>query len=141
MRRPFHRGDPFGASYYSFILEWRHSMKVQGRCHCGAITYEAEVEPGTVNVCHCLDCQMLTGSAFRANIAAPAERFRILTGKPREYVKIADSGARRVHAYSLRLGALSEKEALGRPARQIWTKRRLSWIPRVEGVADIEGQP
>lgn len=25
-------------------------MNVQGRCHCGAITYEAEVQPGTVNV-------------------------------------------------------------------------------------------
>ena len=135
-------------------------MKVQGRCHCGAITYEAEVQPGTVNVCHCLDCQMLTGSAFRANISAPAERFRIITGKPRQYVKTADSGARRVHAfcencgapvyscapdnpksYSLRLGALSEKEALGRPHRQIWAKRRLSWVPRLEGVPEIDGQP
>ena len=135
-------------------------MKVQGRCHCGEITYEAEVEPGGVNVCHCRDCQMLTGSAFRANIAAPAERFRILTGKPREYVKVADSGARRVHAfcgscgspvyscapqdpktYSLRLGALSERDALGRPAREIWTKRRLSWMPKLARAADIEGQP
>src|SRR5262245_9218490 len=135
-------------------------MKVQGRCHCGAITYEAEVTPGAVNLCHCLDCQMLTGSAFRANIAAPADRFRILTGKPSEYIKTADSGARRIHAfcgtcgspvyscapdnpqtYSLRLGALSEKEALGRPARQIWTKRRLSWIGPMEGVAEFDGQP
>src|SRR5438067_8553837 len=110
-------------------------MKVQGRCHCGEITYEAEVEPGSVNVCHCRDCQMLTGSAFRANIAAPAERFCILTGKPREYVKVTDSGARRVHAfcgscgspvyscapqdpktYSLRLGALSE-QGCARPPR------------------------
>jgi len=134
-------------------------MKVQGRCHCGEITYEADVEPGTVNVCHCRDCQMLTGSAFRANIAAPAERFRVLTGKPREYIKVADSGARRVHAfcancgspvyscaphirktYSLRLGALSERDALGRPAREIWTKRRLSWMPKLAGAADIEGQ-
>ena len=135
-------------------------MKVEGRCHCGAITYEADVEPGTVNVCHCLDCQMLTGSAFRANIVAPADRFRMLTGKPREYVKVADSGARRVHAfcencgspvysravdnprtYSLRLGALNEREALGRPARQMWTKRRLSWLPEMKGVPDFEGQP
>ena len=135
-------------------------MKVQGRCHCGAITYEAEVERGTVNVCHCLDCQMLTGSVFRANIQAPADRFRILTGKPRQYTKVADSGARRVHAfcetcgtpiyacapsnpqsYSLRLGALSHKEELGRPVRQIWTKRRLSWIPKLAGVPEIEGQP
>jgi hypothetical protein len=135
-------------------------VKVQGRCHCGAITYEAEVEPGTVNICHCLDCQMLTGTAFRASILAPADKFRILTGKPRQYVKVADSGARRVHAfceicgspvyacavanphtYSLRLGALSQGDALGRPARQIWTKRRLSWIPKLEGVPEIDGQP
>src|SRR5437762_6972268 len=135
----------------------RCAVKVQGRCHCGAITYEAEVEPGKVNICHCLDCQMLTGSAFRANILAPADRFRILTGEPRRYTKVADSGAKRVHAfcgtcgspiyacapenprtYSLRLGALREKEALGRPARQIWTKRRLSWIPKLQGVPEIE---
>jgi hypothetical protein len=68
-------------------------MKVRGRCHCGEITYEAEVKPGTVNVCHCRDCQMLSGTAFRAGIPAPAESFRVLTGKPREYVKVADSGA------------------------------------------------
>src|SRR4051812_27817888 len=103
------------------------AMQVHGRCHCGAITYEADVEAGTVSICHCRDCQTLTGTAFRANIQAPADRFRILTGKPREYVKTADSGAKRVHAfcptcgspvyacapenpktYSLRLGALSE---------------------------------
>jgi hypothetical protein len=135
-------------------------MKVQGRCHCGEITYEADVDPGSVNVCHCRDCQMLTGSAFRANIAAPAKGFRILTGKPREYVKVADSGARRIHAfcatcgapvyscatenpqsYSLRLGALSERDALGPPAREIWTKRRLAWMPKLQGAAEVEGQP
>src|ERR1043165_7661687 len=135
-------------------------MKVRGRCHCGEITYEAEVKPGTVNVCHCRDCQMLSGTAFRAGIAAPAEGFRILTGKPREYVKVADGGARRTHAfcancgspvyscaeknpksYTLRLGALSEPNALGRPMQQSGTRRRWSWMPKLDGVTDIEGQP
>jgi hypothetical protein len=27
-------------------------MKIHGRCRCAANTYEAEVEAGTVNVCH-----------------------------------------------------------------------------------------
>jgi hypothetical protein len=103
---------------------------------------------------------MLTGSVLRANVLARADSFRILTGRPRQYIKVADSGARRVHAfcetcgspiyacapdnpqtYSLRLGALNEKEVLGRPARQIWTKRRLSWIPKLPGVTEIDGQP
>lgn len=135
-------------------------MKVRGRCHCGEITYEAEVQPGSVNVCHCRDCQMLSGTAFRAGIPAPAERFRILTGRPREYVKVADSGARRLHAfcgtcgspvyssaehnptsYTLRLGALSERDALGPPKSEIWTQRRLAWLPQVNGAAQSEGQP
>jgi hypothetical protein len=134
-------------------------MRVHGRCHCGEITYEAEVEPGTGTVCHCLDCQRLTGSVFRANIRAPAASFR-MNGAPRSYVKVADSGARRVHAfcgncggpvyacdehnpqwYSLRVGALDERDALGKPARQIWTKRRLPWVPRIDGVPEVEGQP
>jgi hypothetical protein len=74
-------------------------MKVQGQCHCGAITYEGEVEPDTIVICHCSDCQRLSGSAFRANILASADGFRILTGTPRQYVKTADSGAQRVHAF------------------------------------------
>ena len=45
-------------------------MKVDGQCHCGAITYEAQVEPNTIQVCHCADCQRLSGTAFRANVAA-----------------------------------------------------------------------
>ena len=32
-------------------------MNVTGGCHCGQITYEAEVDPTTVRVCHCSDCQ------------------------------------------------------------------------------------
>jgi hypothetical protein len=135
-------------------------MRVEGQCHCGAITYEAEVEPDTIGICHCRDCQRLTGSAFRANILAPADSFRILKGRPRQYVKTADSGAKRIHAfcevcsspvyacaieaprtYSLRLGALNQPEALGRPAQQIWTKRRLPWIPAIASVPEVEGQP
>src|SRR2546428_5671038 len=40
--------------------ETEAGYEVQGRCHCGAITYEAEVEPGTVNVCRCLGQPLLT---------------------------------------------------------------------------------
>jgi len=135
-------------------------MKVDGQCHCGAITYEGVVEPDTIGICHCLDCQRLSGAPFRANILASAAGFRILTGTPRTYVKTGGSGAQRIHAfcehcgspvyscaltdpqhYSLRVGALNQREQLGSPARQIWSKRRLPWIPAFTGVADIEGQP
>jgi hypothetical protein len=40
-------------------------MKIDCRCHCGFITYEAEVDPGEVYLCHCTDCQSISGGAFR----------------------------------------------------------------------------
>ena len=135
-------------------------MKVDGACHCGAIAYEAEVKEGTVSICHCLYCQRLTGSAFRANIQAPADGFRLVRGSPRRYIKTAESGAQRLHAfcgdcgapifacdperpesYSLRVGALRQRDSLGQPARQIWTKRRLPWVLDLDKVPATEGQP
>jgi hypothetical protein len=50
-------------------------MKIDGRCHCGDITFEAEVDPDAPHICRCTDCQTLSGSAFRMNILASAEHF------------------------------------------------------------------
>ena len=40
-------------------------MQIDGQCHCGSITFEAEVDPEEVSGCHCTDCQTLTGSPMR----------------------------------------------------------------------------
>ena len=73
-------------------------MKVNGRCHCGSISYEAEVDPAKVTICHCTDCQTLSGSAYRASVPAPAATFK-LRGSPKTYIKTAESGTKRVHAF------------------------------------------
>jgi hypothetical protein len=133
-------------------------VKVDGRCHCGNIRYQAEVDPGKVTVCHCTDCQMLTGSAFRANVQAPRESFVLSGGSPRIYIKTAESGNRRAHAfcpecgtpvysaaisdppyYSLRVGCLEQRAQLG-PARQIWCKSALGWAMNLQGVEQIMQQ-
>ena len=134
-------------------------MKVHGACHCGQITYEADVDPGRVGLCNCTDCQMLTGSAFRVSVQAPKGGFRLLTGQPRAYVKTADSGARRRHsfcpncgtpvcasedsddppAYSLRVGCLAERAQLP-PRRRIWCQSALAWAANVGAVPGIDRQ-
>jgi hypothetical protein len=43
-------------------------MKIDGACHCGYITYEPEVDSNKTVICHCTDCQTLSGSAFRTQI-------------------------------------------------------------------------
>ena|SRR5882672_8149191 len=127
-------------------------MDVTGRCHCGAITYKAVVDPATVGICHCTDCQTLTGSAYRVSVPAPAATFKLLSGQPKVYIKTAESGNKRAHSfcpdcgapvyasaisntpsYSLRVGALDQRASLP-PRRQIWCKSAVAWSANIEDI-------
>lgn len=50
-------------------------MHIEGACHCGRISFTAEVDPSRVTVCHCTDCQVLSGAPFRAVVPAPIDSF------------------------------------------------------------------
>ena len=132
-------------------------MRIDGKCHCGKISFEADVNPDAVGICHCADCQTLTGSVFRANVQAAAESF-VLRGQPKIYIKTADSGNRRAHAfcpdcgtpvyasaisdpptYSLRIGTIRQRGQL-RPARQIWCQSALPWSMNIENLPKLERQ-
>ena len=70
-------------------------MKIDGQCHCGDVTYQAEIDPEQVSICHCTDCQQLTGSPYRVTVICSAEQVR-LTGKaPKIYTKTGDNGRTR----------------------------------------------
>lgn len=135
-------------------------MKVHGSCHCKQITYEAEVDPARVGVCNCNDCQVLTGSAFRVNVPASADSFRLLTGTPRAYIKTtAASGSRRRQffcpncgapvaatedsdnpsVYVLRIGCLDQKAQLP-PQRRIWCGSALPWSQDISDVPGLDTQ-
>ncbi len=43
-------------------------MKLDGGCHCGTIRYTARIDPDTVVICHCTDCQTISGAPYRANV-------------------------------------------------------------------------
>ena len=127
-------------------------MKIDGGCHCGQITFAAEVDPDALTICHCTDCQRLSGSAFRANIRAAAEHFTLLSGAPKTYVKTAESGNPRLQAfcgtcgtplyacspdnpqsYSIRAGSIVQFAALT-PHQQIWHRSALGWV---DAIADL----
>jgi hypothetical protein len=74
-------------------------MKVDGGCYCGSIRYEAEVDPAKVIICHCTDCQKLSGSAFRTVVQTEPGTFRLLTGTPKTFVKTGESGKRREQTF------------------------------------------
>ncbi len=67
-------------------------MKIDGQCHCGSLRYEAEIDPDGVYICHCSDCQAISGSPFRWAVTMPTTDFTLLGGEPKTYVKTAESG-------------------------------------------------
>jgi hypothetical protein len=133
------------------------SMQVHGSCHCGAIEFQALVDPARVTIWHCTDCQNLTGTAYRVTVSAGAEGFRLLRGSPKIYVKVGDSGNKRAHGFcaecgshlyshaavekperlGLRVGCLRERTALV-PRKRIWCKSALSWSESLHGMQKVE---
>lgn len=55
-----------------------------GRCHCGAISYEAEGEPEHHALCHCTDCRRSAGAPMVGWMAFKEEQVRI-EGAPITY--------------------------------------------------------
>ena len=134
-------------------------MKIEGACHCGYITYEAEIDPGKVGICHCTDCQTLSGSAFSIFVPAVKETFSLRSGQPKTYVKTAESGTKRVQAFcpecgtrlyamavsdpqtfNIRVGTVRQRTAL-RPRLQIWCRSALDWVMDLGSMTQIAKQP
>lgn len=120
-------------------------MKIDGACHCGAIRYEAEIDPDQVSICHCTDCQTLTGSPYRVTVLTRRENVK-MTGTPKVYRKTAESGRIRLQNFcphcgspiyvtgegaageiwGLRWGAIRQRAQLP-PKRQIWCRSAIPW--------------
>lgn len=134
-------------------------MRVDGSCHCGAVRYEADLDPARVGICHCTDCQQFSGAPFRTSALVEAEAFQLLEGSPSLYEKIAENGARRSLAfcgqcgthlygttpgattpfYSVRVGTLAQRAELP-PRLQIWCSSELPWLADLAGIRRVPKQ-
>lgn len=137
----------------------REQMKIDGACHCGNVTYEAEVNPDNVAICHCTDCQTLSGTAYRFVAQSELGSFRLTSGTPKIYVKTGDSGAKRPQAFcpdcgspiyatsdddgpkihSIRAGTIRQRDQLI-PKKQIWARSSRSWIDDLAAIPKIDNQ-
>ena len=127
-------------------------MQINGSCHCGAVSFTALIDPSRVMLCHCTDCQVLSGAPFRAVVAAPIETFA-QSGSVKAYVKTAESGNRRAQVFCpecgtplyatapenptsvvIRLGCVEQRAQLA-PAVQIWQHSALPWLSELSSVA------
>ncbi len=138
---------------------YAYTVKVDGSCFCGNVRFEAEIDPGTVELCHCTDCQKISSSAFRIVVPALAGTFRLLSGALTTYVKTAESGSKRDLAFcptcgtaiysapagggpgyfGLRAGTLRQIGELV-PRHQYWRRSANAWVDHIAEIESHETQ-
>ncbi|RPF70614.1 GFA family protein [Aurantiacibacter spongiae] len=119
---------------------------MEARCQCGGLSATIADDARAMTVlCHCLDCQRLSGSAFGVMAYYPREAV-VLRGPSREYTRTTDDGngfasgfcphcGSTVYAFpgkypdmiGISLGALADP-AFPRPARSVYERSRHDWV-------------
>ncbi|KAE8150337.1 Mss4-like protein [Aspergillus avenaceus] len=129
-------------------------MTLTGSCLCGAIAYAAESEPLLTCLCHCVDCQKWTGSAYTSNVVVPGDSFKVTKGDPTFYDVTGASGKNNRHFFCskcgsslftkldimadktiLKAGSLDNGEAnlRGKVDIEFYTKDRVTYLCSLEG--------
>jgi len=133
-------------------------MKIDGACHCGYITYVADIDAERAGLCHCTDCQTLSGSAFRMSAPATKENFSLLSGTPKIYIKTAESGGKRAQAFcpecgtsiyssavedpqvfNIRLGTARQRREI-QPKSQGWFRSSHPWVLNLSSIKQFAKQ-
>lgn len=140
----------------------KKSMNIEGACFCGRLKYCANFEPENVMLCHCRDCQIFAGTAYRmSGFVRPAD-FEFTGEQPRIFEKKADSGAIRRMAFcsecgthmcslpsdmtdpdafvSIRIGTADQFHLL-KPSAEIFTASRVPWLKGLDGCLEFSAMP
>ena len=114
-------------------------------CSCGQLSLVAEGDPVRVSMCHCLECQRRTGSAFGVQARFPRARVRI-EGRSTEYTRMSDDGDPRTFSFCPECGATVSYHLPGEddvvavpvgafadpafppPTRSVYEVRRHEWV-------------
>ena len=129
----------------------------QAACSCGQLRVEADGEPFSVSMCHCLSCQRRTGSAFGLQAGYESGQVRIQGGYS-DYSRISDEADRKEHIFHfcpgcggtvfytepdepdlvvVAVGAFADP-SFPPPTRSVYGARRHGWVALPDGITDDE---
>ena len=128
---------------------------VKGSCLCRRILYELNGAPSTTVLCHCGNCRSACGSCFAVNGRYAKEQLTIPQGQDvlRTFDDAQiDSGSTIHHSFcgtcgsplfithsdytdmvSVAMGSMEDQQQGWRPEQELYCKRRLGFLHRVEG--------
>ena len=135
------------------------AKKYTAQCACGAIKFGFDAVPTFIVDCYCKDCQKSSGGAMATFFGVSQDDFTLITGKPRSFHYVAESGkgldrnfcpdcGSRLYSSHLEsfpgmvfvtIGSLDRPDGI-EPKLEIFTKRRLKWTKPLE-VPQFPGMP
>lgn len=131
--------------------------KIGGSCLCGSVTFEVEDDFSMFYLCHCSQCQQISGSSYASNIFTQPENIRWITGESsmsrydhpsRDFTKLfcssCGSGLPFVTKSGKYLvvpsGSLSRQPTIKPQANLFWPERAV-WYDHASGVRQFNGFP
>lgn len=128
-------------------------------CHCGDVLLHCAGSPRKVSMCHCLDCQRRTGSAFSVAVFYQRGLITIERDATATFERPSASGFPVNFHFCVRCGSNVYWEprrlpdligvALGcfadpsfpQPTQSVWTRDKLSWLVLPEDMIKFEFNP
>ena len=135
------------------------AKKYTGQCACGAVKFEFDTDPSFIADCYCKDCRKASGGAFATFFGVPEDDFALLSGQPKSFHYVAESGkgldrnfcpacGARLFTTGLEsfpgtvfvtIGSLDLPELI-QPILEMFTKRRLKWTKPLD-IPQFDGMP
>lgn len=131
---------------------------LNGRCLCGACTFEIAGDPVIVANCYCLDCQRLSGAGHTTGAMFAESGIRI-SGTPSTYSMTSEGGNSVTRTFcgtcgsplfgqntgmlgvmTVMMGTLEQSEDLV-PQVAIFTRTKRPWDAEIPAIQSFETQP
>jgi hypothetical protein len=116
------------------------------KCHCGQLKLACIGEPKRVSMCHCIECQRRTGSAFSVAVFYERSKVHVVSGSSGKFERESASGysvafhfctrcgsniwwepARMPDLIGVALGAFGDPD-FAQPEQSVWTQHKHAWL-------------
>lgn len=124
---------------------------ISGRCTCGEVRVELEVENLRTSICHCFACKQRSGSVFGFQTRVEKSQFTS-TGDTKTYLRVGDDGNEITHHFCptcattlfwfiplfpehviVAVGIFGT-DAMASPIASFYEERALDWFPLPESI-------
>ena len=134
-------------------------MLREAACQCGQLVIRCSGEPAGVSLCHCLDCQRRTGSAFGIAAFFAKGQATIVRGSAAQFRRGSDSGSavtfhfcgvcgstiwwepeRLPSMIGVAVGAFADPD-FPAPVQATWDKRQHRWLHLPDEIVSYPQSP